>query len=934
MSRHSSLTLGAAAILAAAFGVAVAAGTSAHAQTQKGSWQASEDDALLLQVAVGSYKLTNEIRGYHTDTGICLDLGDVIQSLDLPVRLDKKSRRATGWLFKEDQKFTLDREANTVQNVNNKLAPLGNEIHDTPEGWCVDSEALSRWFDVRLKPDLYNSVIRIESDTKLPFLEALERKSRAARLREKPKSFDLSAYPRADAEYRVWRTPSVDAVVRSSYTSVPGGKSRLDARYELYAAGEIAGATFDARLSSDASLRPESLRVRAYRRDEAANLMGPLKATELAAGDVQTQSGQLTGQSAVGRGAFITNQPVGRQSRFSTTTVRGTLPTGWDAELYRNGQLIAFQSDAASGRYEFFDIDLFYGRNEIEVVLYGPQGQIRRERFDHPVGQSNIEPGKTYYWAGILQQNRDLIELHKKASQIPDAWRGGVGVEHGLDDRTSVGIGAQSLFLNDRRRNYLEGSVYRSLGSMQFELNGAHEFGAGMALQANALGRVGPINVGATATWVGGKFLSEFVEDGLRNDFAINFDAALHLGSLSLPLQGSFGQSTLRDGAKVTRLLTQTAFTMRSVALTAQLERNVRDVPDDGRDVRKTQLRLLANTRMFGLRLRGSAQFDLEGEDKGFSRALISTEKGLDDRSDISAEVEYDAKTNKTEFSLGYSRRFDKFSLRTDARYSDHGGIGANLSLSFSFGPDPLDGGIRFSEKKLARSGQAAVTVFRDDNGDGIRGEDEEVLKDVYVEAGFRTTDAITDENGRAFVDELRPFVPVMVGVDESSLGDPYLVPSTKGIVVVPRPGIATVIELPMSPSGEVEGVLQSPSGAELPGVVLELFDGRGALVAETMSEFDGFFLFERIPYGRYRIRVAADSARALSVSTKIENPVELGRGKDIARMGIIRLVTGQFTIASNSGMNVAGSGASASDDAGSIGSPREKGGGPVGSTP
>ena len=898
MTRHSSLTLSAAAIFAAAFGVAVPATPPAKAQVAAAPWQVSDDDAVLLQVAVGTYTLANEIRGYQTDTGTCLDLGDVIQSFDLPIRLDKKSRRATGWLFREDQKFTLDREAGTVQNVNDALSPLGNDIYDTPEGWCVNSKALSRWFGITLKPDLYNSVIRVESETRLPFLEALERKSRAARLRAKPTPFDLSAYPRADAEYRVWRTPSVDAVVRSTYTSVPGGKSQVDARYELYAAGEIAGAAFDARLSSDGSLQPDSLRVRAYRRDEAANLLGPLRATEVAAGDVQTQSGQLTGQTAVGRGAFITNQPVGRQSRFSTTTVRGTLPTGWDAELYRNGQLIAFQSDTASGRYEFFDIDLFYGRNDIEVVLYGPQGQIRRERFDHPVGQSNIEPGKTYYWAGILQQNRDLIELHKKDTQTADAWRGGLGLEHGLNDRTSIALGAQSLFLNGRRRNYLEGGVYRSMGAMQLELSGAHELGAGMAVQANALGRVGPVNFGAAATWTGGDFISEFVEEGLRHSFAVNFDTALRLGSLTLPLQASFGQATLRDGTNITKFLTQTAVSMRSIALTAQLERNVRDTADDQRDLRKTQLRLLANTRMFGLRLRGSAQFDLEGEDKGFSRAVVSTDKGLDDRSDISAEVEYDARSDDTQFSLGYSRRFDKFSLRTDARYSKNGGIGANLALSFSFGPDPLDGGIRFSEKKLARSGQAAVTVFRDDNGDGRRGPDEEVLKDVYVEAGFRTTDAITDENGRAFVDELRPFVPVMVGIDESSLGDPYLAASTKGIVVVPRPGVATVIELPVSPSGEVEGVIHSTSGVEAAGVALELIDSRGAIVASTVSEFDGFFLFERIPYGRYRIRVAADAARALGVIGQIQDAVELARDKDVARMGIIQLQKGSFTIA------------------------------------
>src|SRR6188768_1585444 len=78
----------------------------------------SDDDAVLLQLKVKQYHLVNEIRGYQTPDGICVDLSDVIQSLDLPVRLDRKSRRATGWLFDEGQTLTIDRDSNTVQTMN------------------------------------------------------------------------------------------------------------------------------------------------------------------------------------------------------------------------------------------------------------------------------------------------------------------------------------------------------------------------------------------------------------------------------------------------------------------------------------------------------------------------------------------------------------------------------------------------------------------------------------------------------------------------------------------------------------------------------------------------------------------------------------------------------------------------------------------------
>ena len=102
-----------AALIGAAFGVA---GAAVPAQAQ--AWSANEDDSLLLELRSGQYRLGEPLRGYQTPAGVCVDFADLIQALDLPVRLDKKSRRATGWLFAEDQRFTLDRDSDTVQNVN------------------------------------------------------------------------------------------------------------------------------------------------------------------------------------------------------------------------------------------------------------------------------------------------------------------------------------------------------------------------------------------------------------------------------------------------------------------------------------------------------------------------------------------------------------------------------------------------------------------------------------------------------------------------------------------------------------------------------------------------------------------------------------------------------------------------------------------------
>lgn len=901
MKQLRPIYLSAAAGLAAALCSMVATpalsaeNTTATKASKSASWQANDDDFLFLQLVIKNYKLTYDVRGYQTDKGICLDLADVIQSLDLPIRIDKKSRRATGWLFSEDQQFTLDRDAKTVQNMNTGRAPVSGDIYDTPEGWCVQTDALSQWFGITFKPDLYNAIVKLETDRDLPFMQAIERRSRAARLRKKPASFDLSKFPNAEMEYRPWRTPSLDIVAQAGARTGEGGQNGLEGRIELYAAGEALGASYFARFATDDKLEPQAVRLRAYRNDPNGNLLGPLNATQVGLGDVETLPGRLTGQTAVGRGAFVSNRPLGQNTNFSKTTLRGVLPAGWDAELYRNGQLLAFQDDRGDGRYEFIDVELFYGRNDLEVVLYGPQGQIRRETTSVPVGFNQIEPGKTYYWAGVLQNNRDLVDLGTGIRDGPQAWRWGMGVERGLDQRTSAAIGVQNLFFNGRRRTYAEGAVMRSLGAVQLEMVAAHEFGAGSVVETNALGRVGRFNFGVNALVALGNFTSEFTDGQLDYRAGFNFDSSLSLGKITVPIQGDFEHSKFKDGSEVNNFLMTTSITAGRVAFSAQLSHRMRTEGELASANSETRVRLLANARFKGFRLRGNATFLTDGRENGLESATVRLDTDLGERAELQGQIDYTARVDEFRLTAGYTHRFDTLSLRGDAFVTSRGGVGAALQLAFSLGPDPVARGLRVTSNKLARSGQAAVTVFRDDNGNSHRDPGEELMPGILVEAGLRTTDAITAENGRTIVDELRPFRPVLVGIDESTLDDPFLAPATKGIVVTPRPGVIAEIELPISPTGEVEGTLLSPAGIKQPGVKVELVDKRGNVAAETVSEFDGFFLFQRVPYGEYSLRVHEDAAAKLDVVSELalsdgRTTFSLRRQEDIVRYGTVRL--------------------------------------------
>ena len=869
-----------------AFGVTVPAAAS--------PWQANEDDALILELHAGAYKLGDTLRGYQTPSGVCVDLADLIQTLDLPVRLDKKSRRATGWLFAEDQRFTLDREANTVQTVNINGPLAEGAVYDTPEGWCANLGALSAWFGVRFRADLGNLSIRLESDRKLPFLEAIERKNRAARLNGRAAEvFDLTKLPQADMPYKDWRTPSVDVTLQVQRNNRLAGGSGLQVQYEALASGEVLGASFEARLASDRKGVPASLRLRAYRNDPTGNLLGMLKATQVGLGDVQTYGGALTAQSGYGRGAFVTNQPLGRSSRFSTTTLRGSLPTGWDAELYRNGVLRAFQSDRGDGRYEFPDIELLFGENDFEVVLYGPQGQLKRERSSVPIGLENLKPGKTMYWAGVVEDHQELIDFGRNVTDPLTGWRWGVGVEHGIDQRTTAGLEMQSFVKDGKRHSYLEATVNRTVGPAVVQLAGAQQFGAGQAVRVEALGKLGAVRFQAETLWINGDYDSELILPGSRGELAFNLQSDLKIGQTVVPVQLGARRSLLRNGRSATEWFMRGSLGMRGLLVTTQLSHRSSAGPNADRTRDGLHLDLLGNTSVSGIRLRGGTRFQISGVNQGFESATFSAERRLDEDSELRGSFDYYGDSDRGDFRLAYVRQFKRFALRSEAKMDTAGGFGLGLSLQMSFGPDPVDGGWRVSRERLAQEGQAFVEVYRDENGDGFRQPGEEGVEGVSIEAGFKHSERVTDKRGRTMVDGLRPYQPVLVGIDTGSLPDPLLQPKGRGMVVVPRAGVTAQLSLPLAPTGEIEATLLGADGQPAEGVTIELVESGDRVVARAVSEFDGYVLFDSIPYGTYRLRIAPASAVALGVREELGAPIRIDRAQGTARIGTIRLEAG-----------------------------------------
>ena len=862
-------------------------------------WTADPEEQFLLDVNIRALRLGDGVRAYQTPEGTCIVFGDFLTTLDLPMKIDLEAKRASGWAFNEQNHIEIDQSAGTASYGGQHEQLSENTIRETPEGWCVDSAALGRWFKLGVKPLTAGSVLMLDSEAKLPVELAMEREQRAARIR--PAAMPLENLPKVKLPYRLWRAPALDFVVNAGVTYQASTGMKVDRSASVAAAGEIARFSYDAMISTDQDGRPQSVRVRAYRSDPDGGLLGPLNATHFAIGDTQGLTSRLLPGSS-GRGAEVTNRPLFNPSAFDRTRFEGDLPSGWDAELYRNGELLALSRSNGSQRYMFEDVPLLYGENRFEIILYGPQGQ-QRSRLEYlNVGQNQIPAGDTWYWAGISQPGKNLLgdfigrddgggpPGEKPERQMGDFSRpdlqAAIQVEHGLGKRTSVGLLAATLLADNEKLTFVEGSVRRSIGPALVEAAVARDGNGGIAARAQAVARLGAINVSAEALLADGFTINGRREDRYR-DARLSLDAPLKIGhqrfaanaNVRLIDRGEADRSLYTAGRLSTNF---NGFNLTSYA-------NWQHSLNSGalRQSDRLEAGMIGTGHVGNIRLSGEAVWEFKPESR-FRAAELSAYWSASDKIDWEAAVGYDAAAGRGRARISHIHRFQTVAAAASLEAGTDGSFAAGINLNFSL--DSSRGGFKLTNQRLASSGIVEARVYRDFNDNGLKDASEPWEQGATITTGQQASEEATDKNGVVRVGGLQPFQSIAIGVDTSSLADPTLTPRKALQVIVPRPGVAAKLEIGLVGAGDIEGILVQDDGRGFEGLDVELIDGAGKVVASTRSDFDGFILFERVAYGRYTMRLSKDSANAAGVDRTIDKSVEISPERTVVRLGPIRI--------------------------------------------
>ncbi|WP_309662344.1 carboxypeptidase regulatory-like domain-containing protein [Sphingomonas sp.] len=867
----------------AALGCTAAVGASTSIPAASG-WTADPDDQFLLEVHIRQLRLGDGVRAYATPEGTCIVFGDFLSTLDVPMKIDLTSKKASGWAFKEQNRIAIDLAAQVATYRGTSEPIAAGTVRETPQGWCVETAALARWFGIGVKPMTSGSAVFLESAAKLPVELAVERQLRAAQI--KPAKFDLSTLPQVRLPYRMWRAPALDFVVSGGVTYRAHDGVKVDRHTAVYAAGEIAHLSYDAQLSTTQKGIPNALRLRAYRSDPEGGLLGPLKATHFGFGDVAGLDSRLTGSSTSGRGVVVTNRPLFAPTAFDRTRFEGDLPIGWDAEIYRNDELLAFAKPTSDQRYHFEDVQLLYGENRITIVLYGPQGQIRNREEMINVGQDNVPAGKTWYWAGANQPGRDLISFEHPpdGTGLPKA-QAAIAIEHGLDQRTSVGAMARMMLIDDQRLTFVEGTVRRSIGQAMIEVGVAGETSGGKAARAQLLAKFGSVNVSAEIVAANDFHLQGSRASSLR-DYRVALDAPIRLGRTVLPAHADLHLTDRLDGTKQLEAAARLSANLDRFNLATDLRYRKQYLHSGPSPPGEFNVALIGTGRVGSVRLRGSSSFDVAPQAR-FRTAELSAYWSASDTVDWEGGLVYDAAAHRGNARITHIRRLNSMAIAVTGEAATDGSLAVGFNLNFSLDPG---GGFKLSRQPLAAAGAVNAQVYRDLNDNGIHDPSEPFEKGALVTTGRRLSEKATDATGSVLVGGLATFTPVTVGIDESSLADPMLVPRTALQVVVPRPGVPASVEIGLVGGGDIEGAIVKSGGLGFEGLGLELVDASGKVMATAQSDFDGFFLFERVPYGDYRIRLSSDSAAAAHLARDLNVTVSVSAAKSIVRLGSIHV--------------------------------------------
>lgn len=857
----------------------------------------SEDNLLIVDVYLGKYRLARDVFVYADAETTLIPLQPLFDAIEFPILVNTENRTADGWFLKESSTFKLDIS-------NHQLSINGNEIELESDAVFISDDydlyaslnQINDWFPLNIKLKKGKLRLDISSLEQLPLEKKLQREKYRQRQQQSEKK--LASILLAD-RYEILGSPVIDVHVGSDLSEEvvhDGARNTMQADFSrsMFISTDILGfqSSFTSTQLSRNSRSEERLTF--LKRPNLPNERLPGHIAYAALGDVFGASDALVFSGDQGRGVDIEFGKARRSSDFGKRVLEGEIEPGWEVEVYRNGLFLGFQLASTDGRYHFDDVPVEYGENDFELRFYGPRGQedVRTESIT--IGDQALPKGETYARLSYvnvdkmlfgnnnsqssgIERNTDSSELTRMLTE-PVEQKLQLTVHRGISDRFSTSLAFANHLNSTSTRSdtqYLQAGLSMSLpgaivdtqvaiqahGGIASLISGQTQLdGVAMSFlqkqfddyesdrnENNRLKRVSEIRFSGV-----GKMFND-------NNIAYSISASEEVnrvGTDSRSVQSNIGFSFLGGRMNLeTGWLKKTASSHRSLGKASYIRHLGH----------KISLRWNIN---YGLRpttkpTSASASVLWRAKEKFYSQFVFSSDFGEQGSNNLGVAMNY---------------RLPRVTVSSALLLSDSGKPSIQLSADFSLAREHR-GRWSVSAQPMASEGRVKARVFLDHDYDGAFSQMDEPVSGVRFLGRHDWKQRTTNDDGVVYLSGLRTQAQSSITLESKSLADPYWRSDFVKAHVVSHPGGLQQLDIPIQQTVEVEGSLYIKSqNTPLPlsGIPIDITNSEGAVVANMVTEFDGYFLAEGLVPGVYSMRINAAALAKFGVSANEQIEFEI----------------------------------------------------------
>jgi hypothetical protein len=543
-------------------------------------------------------------------------------------------------------------------------------------------------------------------------------------------------------------------------------------------------------------------------------------------------------------GATINNSSNTVRRARGSYTITDTTEPNWTVELYINDALIDYTQADAAGLY-LFKVPIVYGYTIIKLKFYGPLGEERTEEIIKNTPYTFIpEKSLNYYLTtGIVQDT-----LNSRFIKI--------GLNYGVTRSLTVAGGLEYLSSNFNEPFIPFAQVaYQPYSRMVLNFEYVHQNELKGLLNFN-LTKDAFVAVNYT------KYITEDINKKTNElkRLVVNFSMPFHIkyfnGFTKLMFQTSkyesfsFNQFNWTLSTYIKKLkINWNSFVNWAATNTPEMN------SDLGLGYR------LKN----GLAITSSMNYNINKNE--FNRLAINLQmRILKINLTASYQRNIQSKSNNASISANYDLPFARAGISSS--YSEN-------SLSFS---ENIRGSIAFSvnngilhtgNNSAIGKGGILLHPFLDLNGNSKldEGEKKILLSSVKV-SGAKSVISKKDSIVRVF--DLNAFVNYTIEFLDTNLDNIAWRFKHKTYEILVDPNQYKRVFVPIIAVGEISGTVFLKKGEDIEGqgrVTLQIIDEKGNKIAETLSEFDGYFSYLGLKPGKYTVRV--DEAQLKNLNYK-----------------------------------------------------------------